>query len=451
VSQRELTASTSKLTQGSIPKTLLDLSIPMLWGILSIISFNIVDTYFIGQLGTIPLAAISFTFPVVLILGNIAFGLGIGASSVIARALGEGNREKVQTLTTHSLLLALVVVFFFLIIGLLTIDPLFTALGAKSDTLPLIHDYMEIWYLGAFFLIIPMVGNHAIRATGDTRIPALIMFISSLINILLDPLLIFGLAGFPRLEIQGAAIATVIARGVSLIFALSVLHFRKRLLIFKIPSVKSLIDSWKTILQVGLPAATTSLLNSITLSIATRLLAIYGTFAVAAFGVAFRVEGFALVVFMAFSASISPYVGQNWGAKKFDRVNKGIKYGFIFALFWGLVLTAFFALFSIPIVSVFNKTPEVIAIASTYLLILPISYGAQGIMMISNSSFNALGKALRSTICIFSKMILFVLYYFIIFKPFFGLYGVFISIALSNISIGFVSFVWTKKTIWKIS
>ena len=150
------------LTEGPIAKTLAKLTLPMIFGIVGMVAFNLVDTFFIGQLGTRELAAISFTFPVVFVLGSLAMGLGVGTSAVISRAIGEGDRTRVQRLTTDGLMLAVLIVIIFVTLGLLTIEPVFQLLGASPDIIELIKSYMVIWYIGMPFVVIPMVGNNAI-------------------------------------------------------------------------------------------------------------------------------------------------------------------------------------------------------------------------------------------------------------------------------------------------
>ena len=216
----------SKLTEGQVSIQLLKLSLPMVWGILSVLAFSLADTYFVAQLGTRELAAISFTFPVVTVLSSIAMGLGTGVASVIARVIGKGDRLQVQRLTTDSLLLSVAIVGIFSTLGLNTIDPLFSTLGAKSELIPLIRDYMSIWYLGMVFLVVPLVGNSALRACGNTIIPSLIMTLAAAMNILLDPLLIFGWGPIPALGLKGAAIASMISRTGILVASLAFLHFR---------------------------------------------------------------------------------------------------------------------------------------------------------------------------------------------------------------------------------
>ncbi|MGB3651044.1 MAG: MATE family efflux transporter [Rivularia sp. (in: cyanobacteria)] len=435
-----------RLTEGNVGSTLVKLTIPMIWGVFAIIAFNLVDTYFVGQLGTEPLAAMSFTFPVVMTLGSLSMGLGVGASSVISRAIGEGDRQRVKKFTTNSLTLAVTAVAIFVIVGLLTIDPLFTALGASADILPLVRDYMQIWYFGMVFLVVPMVGNSAIRASGNTLTPSLIMIFAAAVNIVLDPLLILGIGSFPRMELQGAALATVISRGITLIAALFVLHFKEKMLYLKLPSLQDTLWCWKDILYVGLPAAASSMINPISIGVITSLLAGFGAEAVAAFGVASRIESFALIAVMALSASIAPFVGQNWGAKKYARVGKALQISFAFCLFWGLMAAAVLAVAAPTLVAFFNPNPDIVKIASQYLWIVPISYAGAGIIYVASSAFNALGKPIPSVIMTVTRM--FVLYIPLAYfgGQLYGVNGIFAAACISNLIVGIGAYVWNQKT-----
>jgi len=191
-----------------VSNTLQRMTTPMVIGILAIIMFQAVDTYFISLLGTRELAAISFTFPVTYTITNLAIGLGIATSILVAQAIGKGKREQAQHITTDSLVFCILLVMLFSIGGNLTIDPLFTKLGATETTLPFIHDYMSIWYSSVGLLVIPMIANSAIRATGDTKWPSILMMLSGLVNAALDPLFIFGYGPVPAMGVKGAAIAT---------------------------------------------------------------------------------------------------------------------------------------------------------------------------------------------------------------------------------------------------
>ncbi|MEL6166809.1 MAG: MATE family efflux transporter, partial [Cyanobacteria bacterium J06628_3] len=190
------------------------------------------------------------------------------------------------------------------------------------------------------------------------------------LNIVLDPLLILGIGGFPRLELQGAAIATVIARATTLVAALFVLHFKERMLYLKIPSAQDTFWCWKDILYVGLPAAGSNMINPISIGVITSLLAGFGAEAVAAFGVASRIESLAMIALIALSASMAPFVGQNWGAKKYARVGKALQLSFVFCVIWGLIGAAILAVSAPTLVAFFNQNPDVVRIASQYLWIV---------------------------------------------------------------------------------
>ena len=435
-----------RLLEGNVGQQLIKLTIPMIWGVLAITAFNIVDTYFVGQLGTKPLAAMSFTFPVVMTLGSLAMGLGVGTSSVIARAIGEGDRDRVQRLTTDSLTLSLIIVVIFVFLGLITIDPLFTALGAGTDVLPLIRSYMQIWYFGMIFLVIPMVGNNAIRASGNTFTPSIIMIVAAGVNIILDPLLIMGWGGFPRLEIEGAAIATVVSRATTLVASLLVLHYREKMLCFNLPKFQIILASWQKILQIGLPAAATNMITPISIGLITSAIAFYGAEAVAAFGIASRIESFSLIVVIALSASIGPFVGQNWGAKKYSRVHRALNLSYLFCLGWGIMVAVILAPSASWLASLFNSDPQVIQIATRYLWLVPISYAAAGIILMASSTFNALGKPIPSMIMTVSRMVVLYIPLAYLGSKLFGLNGIFAAACLANLAVGIGAYIWNQKT-----
>ncbi|MGC9311673.1 MAG: MATE family efflux transporter, partial [Sediminispirochaetaceae bacterium] len=169
----------AKLTEGAVGPMLVRLTIPMIFGILSMALYNIVDTFFVGRLGKEQLAALAFTFPVVMVVQSISHGIGMGTSAVVSRALGARNREAVRRYATDSLVLGLLIVGVCAVAGLLTIEPLFRLLGAGEEILPYIEEYMSIWYLGMIFVVVPMIGNNSIRATGDTKTPGTIMLIGA--------------------------------------------------------------------------------------------------------------------------------------------------------------------------------------------------------------------------------------------------------------------------------
>ncbi len=436
----------AQLIEGRIGKTFVRLTIPMIFGIISMMLFNLIDTFYIGRLGTRELAAISFTFPVVFLLGSIALGLGVGLSSVTSRAIGEGDHHKVQHLTTDGLILSVAIVAALATVGILTIEPLFRLIGSTPETLPLIKEYMTIWYIGVVFVVVPMVGNNAIRATGDTKSPSIIMMIGAGINAILDPLLIFGIGFFPRLEIQGAALATVIARATTMIASLWILGHREKMLSFLKPRLKSMWQSWKQILYIGIPAAGTHMLVPINAGIITRMISHYGTEAVAGFGVGSRIEPLALIVTMALASVLAPFTGQNWGAQKYDRTHDGLRMSIRFVSFYQIGIAVILFLAARPIALLFNNNPSVISVVVDFLRIFPLSYGFQAIFILVTFSLNAINKPLLAAM-------LTVLRLFGLFIPLaylgstlFEIKGLFMGCSLANICIGWISYFVGKKT-----
>lgn len=417
----------------------------MLLGMFGMVAFNLADTYFVGQLGTLELAAMSFTFPVVMVISSLAHGLGIGVSAVVSRAIGEGDQKKVQRLTTDSLILSLLLVMSFVILGLLTITPLFRFLGATPEILPLIRRYMLIWYPGMVAVVIPMVGNNAIRATGDTKTPSMIMLVAVFVNIILDPLFIFGIGPFPRLEIAGAALATVFGRTITLCVAFWVLAHREKMISFQPPPLHSLLHSWKRVLYIGLPSASTTMLLPISAGIITKLIAQYGPETVAGFGVATRVEMFALLTVIALSSVLGPFIGQNWGAKKFDRVLTGITYSQRFSMGWGVIMFLLLALCGKFIASLFNQDPVVIATAATYFWIVPLGYGAQGGLRLSTIALSVLNKPLHSALITLIQAFVLYLPFAYLGSQIFGLKGIFSAAAMSYLIAALVAYLWLKN------
>ncbi len=433
------------LVEGAVGKMLFRMAVPMVFGMLGIVVFNLADTFFVAQLGTPELAALSFTFPVVLVVGSIAMGLGVGVSAVISRAIGKGDHNRVQRLTTDSLVLALLIVVVAVILGIFTINPLFTQLGATPEIIALIRQYMTIWYLGAVFVIVPMVGNNAIRATGDTKTPGMIMVVAATINIILDPILIFGLGPFPMLGLKGAAIATVIARATTLIVALWVLIYRDKMVSFDLPSYKTLLASWSPVLYIGLPAAGTKIIFPFAIGVVTRLLASYGPSAVAAFGVATRIEFFALIAVIALSTVVGPFVGQNWAANLYDRLELGMKYSTRFSMLWGVVLFVFLVVLARPLALLFSDDPGVVSTIVLYLWLVPISYGLQGVFQISTTALNVFHRPMHSAALTVVQM--FVLYIPLTYigSSLFGLKGIFAAIVAAYAFSGILSYLVLRR------
>jgi len=388
------------LLEGPVGRTVIDLAIPMVFGMAAVILFNVVDTFYVGRLGARQLAAMSFTFPVAFLVMSIAMGMGVGVTSVISRAIGAGDRERVRRLTSDGLFLANAVVVVVAATGLATIGPLFRAIGAGDDIILLIRSYMVPWYAGVGFLVIPMVGNSAIRATGDTRTPSIVMIIAGGVNVVLDPLLIFGIGPFPRLELQGAAVATLIAYAVTFFAAFWILARREHMLDFSRRAPSAVLRSWREILYVAAPATGTQMLVPLAGGVLTRVVSAHGAEAVAGYGVGTRVEALSLIGVHALFSGLTPFVGQNYGAGQTARVREAIGFALKVCVAYGLGVAVVLALTARGIGAIFNEEPEVITTVAHYLRIVPVTYALFGALLVACASFNAMNHPLRSALLV---------------------------------------------------
>ena len=296
------------LLEDPVADTIKRMTIPMIYGMVLLMTFNLVDTFFIGLLGTQPLAAISFTFPITFTVISLTIGLGIGTSAVIAKALGKGNDESAKNSGTAAIYLAAIVVGILSFIGYLFTDEICLLLGASEALLPIIHEYMDIWFISSICLIGPMIGNAILRASGDTKTPSIIMGGAGLINAILDPVFIFGFGPIPAMGIQGAAIATLISWVFGLLLVLYIVGIKRQLIHTKLLSLKTFVASSRGILHIGLPAAGANMLTPISAAILTAIVASYGDSAVAAFGVGSRIESIACLVVLAMSMTLPPFI-----------------------------------------------------------------------------------------------------------------------------------------------
>ena len=379
---------------------------PLVLSMFMLIMFNAVDSYFVGKLGTLELAAISFTFPVAYTIISMAIGLSIATSVMLAKAIGRGELDMARRITTDNILLAILLVLVISIAGISTTDILFTSLGASAQTLPYIHQYMDVWYVFVGLMIIPMCGNAAIRATGDTKWPSLMMLVTGLLNVLLDPCLIFGLGPFPELGVRGAACAAAISWTVGFCMSFWVLHFREKLLLFAMPDFAQLWKYWGEIIKIAMPISVANMLNPISAAILTALVARYGEHAVAGFGAGSRIEAFLLVVSLAMTAALSPYMAQNLGARNFDRARQALRASIRFSFLLQLSLYPVVALAAPWLAALFSSDPEVLNVTKLYLYIMPLGICFYGVLIIINTAFNSAHKSHKTLIACLIRALL---------------------------------------------
>lgn len=435
----------AKLTRGPVGRHLADMTLPMLLGITTMMGQSFIDTWFLGRVGDRALAAYSFGFPILMIVTSIAIGLGAGTSSIVARAIGAENHGRAKRLVTDSLILSFLVTGIVSVIGILTIEPLFLLLGAPPDMIPMIRSFMIILYSGVPFVVVGMVGMSSMRATGDTRLPSKLMVSGAILNVILDPIFIFGVGPIPAMGLDGAATAGLLARGAIFVGTLFQLMRRLDMVSFEKPDGTELRHSWADILHVGLPAAGTNAIVPIGLAVITAMIARFGPEAVAGFGVASRIESLVLVIYYAMSAVIGPFVGQNLAAGKEERIQLSLRLCASFCIMSGLVIAAVLALMSGFLPTLFSSSEEVIGVTRLFLWIAPISYGAYGIVMVVNAAFNGLGNPMPGVVISVTRILVLYVPLAMVGMHFYGVVGIFAAYAVANIMSGILGYIWARN------
>jgi len=421
------------MLEAPVTATLLHMTWPVSIGMLSTFLFQVVDTYFVGQLGPEALAALGFASTAYFLLVGLFIGMAVGTSALVARALGERKPLLAARYTRVALMVALLVASALSALGTVTLQPAFLALDAEPALLPLIEDYLGVLYLGMPLLVFGIVGGSALRASGHVKAPEAVMAVAGVINLVLDYVLIFGHAGFPALGLQGAAVATVVS-WVFVFGCMAVLLLRAGLLTMRPPlGATSLTDVVGEIGALSGPAVATQLLVPLTMTFTTFLVARSGTAAVAAFGLAGRIEMLALVGINAAAVAIVPFVAQNHGAGKRDRVDLAVVFAGKLSVYWGLGACALLVALSEPIVGAFTDDPQVIAHATSYFRLLGLSYPALGLITVTASVFNGLQQPTTALRVLAIKTFALTFPMALTGAALFGLPGVFIGSAFSTV------------------
>lgn len=435
------------LTTGPVGQNLARQAIPFALSLVAIFSFEAVDLFFISRLGDAPLAAVSFTFPIIWLIYAIGIGFEVAAASCVSRAVGRKDHEQARRLTTDTVVLGCLVALVLCAVGLATIRPVFQLLGATEELLPLISDYMQLWYWMAPIDVVLWASLASIRARGNTVLESKIITTAALLNLALDPVLIFGLFGVPAMGVRGAALATIIATSIMLAYTLYHLHFHLRVYASPIAPLKQIFESWRHMLIIGIPAIINNAIIPVSNAIVVAMIAAIGVDAVAGFGVAMRIEPMFLIPFYALSAVSSPFFGQNFGSGKLDRLYEARRVLARFCLLLGLALAAVLLIVSGPLTSLFSESEPIREVAMQYLWIVPVSYGAYGLVMSVNAGFNGMGHPIPGVWISLMRVIIVFLPLAFLGRWLFGLPGMFAASTLSNLLMGLVGFAWLGKQI----
>ena len=433
-------SSPHNLIEEPIQQSLIRMTMPMIIGMIMLFTFSLVDTWFISFLGTESLTAISFTFPVTFTVMSMAIGLGIGASAVVASYLGASQSDKAKESATVINYISFSMACLIVLLCWSLMDPIFALMGASEDLMVPIRDYMTVWFPGSVLIVCIMTGNSILRAIGDTKTPSILMAAAGFINAALDPLLIFGIGPFPELGIQGAAWSTIIAWFIGFCYLMHLLVFRIKMVSKTLPSIRVFISSGRKMLQIGIPAAGANMMTPLAAGIMTAIAASFGDTTVAAFGVGARLEPIACLLVLAMSSSLPPLISQNFGAQRLDRVEEAYRLSIRFILGWQLLVYVILFLTSGSIASIFSDDPNVIQAIQLFIWLMTIGYGLQGIIILTNSSLNAIHKPISALYLSIARFFIFYVPLAYLGSVYFGLYGFFAGAVCGNFLMAVISY-----------
>jgi putative MATE family efflux protein len=388
---------------------LFKLAVPSILSMFIQSMYNVVDSIFVARLSEDALAALSLAFPIQMAQIAVAVGTGVGASSLISRSLGRGNRQDAEKAASHVLLLAIVYGAISAFIGVFLSEQL---IGIFTDD-PLLIDYgtRYIWIIlvGAMAMYIPMIANSILRGEGNAFIPMVTMLIGAIMNIILDPLFIFGYGVFPRMEIEGAAVATVLSRIISGSFIVYMLFKGENQVKVSFRNFEFDFSVIKDIYQVGFPAVLMQVLASVMVGGLNTILDGYSSTAIAAMGIYFRLQSFVFMPVFGLNQGYLPIVGYNFGYNNSKRVKEAMKAGFLTGFAFTLLGFVIFQLFPKQLILLFGDSPELLEIGVKALRTISLAFPVIGPAIVGGTTFQAVGKGMPSLILSFSRQILILL------------------------------------------
>jgi len=389
--------STSKnnpnLIQDPIIQLFIRIAVPSSVGTVFMTLYNVVDTYFAGKISAEALAALAQTFPLYFIIIALGVGISIGTTSLIANALGEKETKKASYYLAQSIILAIITFVIVSLVGIYLGPSLILIMNDSLVTMNLSMDYLNVIFLGSIFIFIQMTANSSLSAIGDTKSNRNVLIVSFFLNIVLNPLFIFGYSFIPAMGIKGIAFSTIVSQAlgtVYIIFKVTKTDLSKYIYLncFK-PKIKILID----LLKQGVPASIGMMMISVGIFIILFFIAQYGDLALAGYGTAIRYEQLFLLPVLGLNTAVLSMVGQNFGAKKLYRVNeiynKALLFGCSFMFFCSFII--YFS--AETAVTLFTNNIEVIKYGTIYLQIIALMGPIYPIFFISNALIQGLKKA----------------------------------------------------------
>ncbi len=435
--------------QSQVLSTLKKMVLPTMSGMVVTFLFQLVDTFFIGQLGMEQLAAVGFTYPLYFGVVSLFMGLTTGVGAAVGQTFGKKDEQGVKESTSLSILLTVVLSLGMSWLLLQVRHPLYGLLGASTNLVPYIDEYMVIILTGMPLLLITLTSIAGLRATGNALVPELMMAFGGLVNLVLDYVLIFGVGPFPAMGIAGAALATAISWGVVLV-SVGLLMVYKKQWTLRIP-LNHLLRWSKLIFQVALPAMGVQVILPLATAFITRYVSMSGPEAVAAFGIATKIETLGSTLILAMGVVLVPVAATHYGAKEQAHLEAVVAQSGKISTYWSLVLYGLLLVFANPIARIFTQAPQVVAHTALYLRIVGASYPLMGIALITNALFNGVDQPLSALKITLVKYVA-ILIPALLIGARAGTPGIWIALAITHVLGGLVAarsftrWLWSQKS-----
>jgi putative MATE family efflux protein len=437
------------LTEGSIGWPLFYLSIPIVVTNLLQTAYNLADTFWLGQYSTEALAAISFAFPMVFLLISVGIGLTVAGSVLVAQHTGAGEPREAEYAASQTVTFAAVGALLLGVVGFVLVDDFLSFLGADGNVLVLAAAYMQVVSLGLVSLFGFLVFLSLMRGYGDTVTPMLVMLGTVVLNIVVDPLLIFGVGPIPELGITGAAIATVFSRGLATVVGLAIMFRGHRGIEINLGDMRPDTTYLRRLLRIGVPASVEVTGRALSINLLLIVVATFPDTVVAAFGVGIRVFSVIFLPAIAVGRGVETLTGQNIGAGNPDRAARTNDFAAL-AMFGILSVAAVVVWLTAPgIVAVFTDDPAVIPVGAQFLRTVAPTFGFLGVVRAYGGGFRGAGRTLTAAaIAIFTQGLVRLPLAWVGARQF-GTVGLFGAFVVSNVVGAAIAFVWFRRGTWR--
>lgn len=389
-------ASPNKMGTAPMFKLIMSMALPSMFSMIIQALYNIVDSIFVSKINEHALTAVSLAFPIQMLIISVAVGTGVGINSLVSRKLGEGDLKQADSAATHGLLLGVVSWIVFAILGLTITKPFFALYTDNQEIFNMGVSYLSCVMIFSFGCFVEINIEKTLQATGNMIQPMIFMLIGAGINIILDPMFIFGIGFFPKLGVFGAAVATVIGQIISMIYALIILFCRKHAVKIHFKGFKPSLSTIKNIYAVGVPSIVMQSISSVMLLFMNQILVRFSNDAVSVLGVYYKLQSFVFMPVFGLNQGVMPIMGYNYGARNKKRLLLALKYGCLIALVIMTLGTLIFCLLPELLLSMFSPTQEMITIGVPALRTISLCFIPATIGLLFTTLFQAVGKGLRS-------------------------------------------------------